>query len=251
MWQEALGALPQADWSLALVYARVQAFILVLPGFGERVLPARLRVSIAVLLTPLLAGFTPAREVPDAPLAFVTGLGTEMVIGFMAGGLLRVLAMALDVATTAIAATASLSQIMGVQNEGSPHPVGNMLHLGGLALLMALGFPVMVVELLADSLQIWPPGSLPDAGYILDNGVRVVANSFWLAMMLAAPFTLGGFLYQALSGIINRVMPALPVVFIGAPGSILLALIALSILAPLLVSIWAGQVLDFQLELPR
>ena len=29
-----------------------------------------------------------------------------------------------------------------------------------------------------------------------------------LAMLLAAPFTLGGFLFQALSGVINRVMPA-------------------------------------------
>ncbi|MDM7458861.1 MAG: flagellar biosynthetic protein FliR [Paracoccus sp. (in: a-proteobacteria)] len=251
MLQEALGAFAQADWSLALVYARVQAFFLVLPGFGERILPVRLRVSFAIVLTPFLAGFTIPRAIPDAPLALLSGPGAEMVIGFMAGGLLRILVMALDVATTAIAATASLSQIMGIQNEASPHPVGNMLHLGGLALLMALGFPVMLVQLLADSLLIWPPGSMPDAGYILDNGVRIVASSFWLAMMLAAPFTLGGFLYQALSGIINRVMPALPVVFIGAPGSILLALIALCVLAPLLVSIWAAQVLDFQLELPR
>ena len=66
-------------------------------------------------------------------------------------------------------------------------------------------------------------------------------------MMLAAPFTLGGFLYQALSGVINRVMPALPVVFIGAPASILLALMGLVILAPLLVGIWANAVMGFML----
>jgi flagellar biosynthetic protein FliR len=75
----------------------------------------------------------------------------------------------------------------------------------------------------------------------------MVSDSFWLAMMLAAPFTLGGFLFQALSGVINRVMPALPVVFIGAPASILLALAGLAILAPLLVSIWADLVLSFML----
>lgn len=44
-----------------------------------------------------------------------------------------------------------------------------------------------------------------------------------LAMLLAAPFILGGFLFQMLSRMISKVMPALPVVFITAPGAILLA----------------------------
>ena len=170
-----------------------------------------------------------------------------MAIGFLTGAFLRLLALALDVATTAIAATASLSQIMGIQNETSPHPVGNLIQLAALAVLMALGLPVMILELLADSLRIWPPGAFPDADYVLANGVRVVADSFWLAMMLAAPFTIGGFLFQALSGVINRVMPSLPVIFIGAPVSILLALVALAILAPLLISLWADRVLGFML----
>ncbi len=65
--------------------------------------------------------------------------------------MLRLLTIAIDIATTAIAATASLSQIMGIQNEMSPHPIGNMLHLAGMAVLMAMGLPVMIVELIADS----------------------------------------------------------------------------------------------------
>ena len=66
-------------------------------------------------------------------------------------------------------------------------------------------------------------------------------------MMLAAPFTLGGFMFQALSGVINRVMPALPVVFIGSPAAVLLALAGLALLAPLLVGLWADAVLGFML----
>ncbi len=42
-------------------------------------------------------------------------------------------------------------------------------------------------------------------------------------------------------------MPALPVVFIGAPASILLALMGLVILAPQLVGIWANAVMGFML----
>lgn len=247
MWAELQALVPGVDWALVLVYVRVQAFVLALPGLGDRAVPGRVKVAVAFALAPLLSGIVPGPAMPAAPLAITGQVAIEMVLGFTAGIMLRLLVLALDIATTAIAATASLSQIMGIQNEMSPHPIGNMLHLGGLAILMALGLPVMLVELIADSLRLWPPAQLPPVEGLAMAIVRLVADSFWLAMVLAAPFTLGGFLYQALSGVINRVMPALPVVFIGAPASVLLALIGLAVLAPLLVGLWADAVLSFML----
>ncbi|MFN4102650.1 MAG: flagellar biosynthetic protein FliR, partial [Pararhodobacter sp.] len=119
--------MPGLDWSLVLVYARVQACILILPGLGERVLPARLRVALALAITPLLADLVPGQSVPETPLQILTGLGAQMLLGFVTGGFLRLLALALDIATTAIAATASLSHIMGVQNDSAPHPIGNLM----------------------------------------------------------------------------------------------------------------------------
>ncbi len=247
MWNQLQSIFPGLDWSLVLVYARIQACILILPGLGERVLNARVKVAIAVAIAPLLAGAVQRQAMPAQPVGMLAQIGTEVLLGFATGTLLRLLAVAIDIATTAIAATASLSQIMGIQNEMAPHPIGNLLHLGGIAILMALGLPIMLVQLMADSLNLWPPGALPSAEGLAMAVLRVVTDSFWLAMMLAAPFTLGGFLFQALSGVVNRVMSALPVVFIGAPASILLALAALAILAPLLVGIWADAVLGFML----
>ena len=68
--------------------------------------------------------------------------------------------------------------------------------------------------------------------------------------MLASPFVLGGFLFQAISGVVNRVMPAFPVVFAAAPAAILLALVALAILSVPLVAVWADAILDFTLPEP-
>ena len=247
MWDQLQAIVPGLDWALVLVYVRVQACVVALPGLGERVISARVKVAIALALAPLLSGIAPGPQMPEQPLGMIAQVGVEMVLGFATGIMLRLLTIAIDIATTAIAATASLSQIMGIQNEMSPHPIGNMLHLAGMAVLMAMGLPVMIVELIVDSLRLWPPADLPQVEGLVMAVVRMVTDSFWLAMMLAAPFTLGGFLYQALSGVINRVMPALPVVFIGAPASILLALMGLVILAPLLVGIWANAVMGFML----
>lgn len=250
MWQQLSDLVPGLDWHLVLVYARVQACVLILPGLGERLIPVRVRVSAAMAVTPLLAGLVPPVPAPQEALPMIAQVAGEMLIGLAAGALLRLLALALDIATTAIAATASLSQIIGVQNEAAPHPVGNLMHLGGMAVLMALGLPVMLVQLMADSLILWPPTEWPTIENLAPAAVRVVADSFALAMMLAAPFTLGGLLFQSLSGVINRVMPSLPVVFIGAPASILLALAALALLAPMLIAIWADAVLNFTLPVP-
>lgn len=235
--------LPGLSWSWVLVYLRVQALVLVLPGLGERVVPVRVRAAAALAVTPMLAGLVPPAAMPGAPLAVLAQAAAEMLIGLAAGMGLRLLALSLDIATSAIAATASLSQLVGGQNEAAPHPIGNLVHLAGLAMLMVLGLPVMLVQLMADSLGVWPPGGWPDPDGLATEAIRLVARSFWIAMLLAAPFTLGGFMFQALSGVINRVMPALPVIFIGSPAAIMLALAALALLAPVLVGIWADAIL--------
>ena len=155
--------------------------------------------------------------------------------------------MALDIATTAMAQTASLSQIIGVSNEMAPHPIGNLLHLAGVAVVLALGLPALLCDLLADSLRLRPAGGWPDIHVLLPAIVDLVRSSFGLALVIAAPFVLGGFLFQALSGVIARVMPALPVTFIVAPAAVLLALVALTVMSPAVLRIWADAVLSVPL----
>lgn len=251
MWEDLARLVPGLEWPLVLTYVRVQAFFLALPGLGERTVPIRVKISLALAVSPLLAGYAAPLAAPGAMTGMLAQVAGETLIGLAGGGLLRLMAMAIDMATSAIAATASLSQIVGAPNEYAPHPIGNLLHLGGMAILMALGLPVMLVQLIADSLVLWPPGGWPDVAVFAPEAVRILAYSFGLAMLLAAPFSLGGFLFQALSGVINRVMPALPVVFIGSPAAIMLALAALAILAPVIVSIWAEAILDFTMPGPR
>ncbi|WP_323716248.1 flagellar biosynthetic protein FliR [Paracoccus aminovorans] len=236
---------------LLLTYCRVQACFMMLPVFSERALPVRVRTALAMAVTPLLAEQTPPAGEIDGLLQLAGLAGAEIVSGLALGGLVRLFASALDVAATAIAATSSLSQLIGAANEYSPHPIGNLMHLAGLAVLMALGFPALACDLLRESLVLRPLGDWPQVADLLSHAVGLIRQSFVLAMLLASPFILGGFLFQLLSGMISKVMPNLPIVFIAAPGAILLALLALAVLTPSIVSVWAGAVLDVAGELLR
>ncbi len=239
------------DWGLVLTYLRIQICILTMPGFGEAVVSVRIKVAVAMSLTPLLAENLTMIQLPSGAWLMFQYALAEMLLGFAMGMMVRLMAFAINIAATAIASTASLSQIIGSSNEASPHPIGNIFHLGGIALLLGLGLPIMLVRLLADGFDLWPAGGLPSADEIVSQAVDVIARSFQLAMILASPFILGGFLFQALSGVINRVMPALPVVFIGAPAAILLALCALVLLTPMIMSVWADAVLSLQVPAAR
>ncbi len=237
--------------ALLLTYCRIQACMLALPGFSMRGLPVRVRVAIAMALTPLLAEHAQLRNETQTMLHLGMLCAAEVVTGLVLGGLVRLFALAIDIAASAIAATASLSQLIGVTNEYAPHPIGNLMHLAGIALLMAMGFPLLVCELLRESLILRPVGDWPQIAELLPVVLGLLQRSFVLAMLLAAPFILGGFLFQLLSGMVSKVMPALPVMFIAAPGAILLALLALVLLTPSLLSVWAEAVLRvMEFDLP-
>lgn len=237
--------------ALILTYCRIQSCLLAMPGFSMRGVPVRVRVALAMSLTPLLAEHAQVGPAIRDLLHLGMLCAAEVITGLALGGLVRLFALAIDVAATAIAATASLSQLVGVANEYAPHPIGNLMHLAGIALLMALGLPLLVCDLLRESFLLRPVGDWPQIAQLLPVAIDLLQRSFVLALILAAPFILGGFLFQVLSGMVSKVMPALPLMFIAAPGAILLALLALVLLTPSILSVWAEAVLKvMETDLP-
>ena len=246
---EALAALPPELVALVipllLAYLRVQAAVLVFPVLSERVLSVRVRTAIAMMLAPValsVSGSTGWSQNIGLPDFAVLAL-RELLIGFLIALPARIMASALHVVTSAIGATASLSQLIGTGTEAAPHPIGVLMHMAGLALLMAMGLPMLLIDLIAQSYAAFPAGNLAVGGEQVRGFVGMVAQSFVLALALASPFILGGLLYQLLTGVVNKVMPSLPVVFIGAPAIILMALTGLAILAPAILDLWANAVL--------
>ncbi|MRX49699.1 type III secretion protein [Paracoccus sp. S-4012] len=230
-----------------LVYLRVQACLLAMPGYGERGLPARVKVGLALVLTPLFLPGSVGLGLATGP-ALVFAAMLELALGLVMGLQLRLMAVTLSIAASTIAATASLSQLFGGETEMTPHPIGNLLHLAGLALLMALGLPALLAAYLAASFEVWPAAGLPPPGRLVPALVELVARGFGLAMVLASPFILGGLLYQGITAVVGKVMPTLPVVFVGAPAAILLALAGLALFAPAILGVWADAVLGIDLE---
>lgn len=224
-------------WSAFLVFCRVGAVMALMPGFGDQLVPARIRLVLTLAFTAII---TPA-VLPQIALSdgsLVLPVAVEVTAGLAIGLGLRLFVMALQMAGMMMAQATSLAQVFGGMGPEPQPAIGNMLVSAGLALAVVSGLHVRAAELMILSYTILPPDRLAAPGDMATWGLAEIARAFSLAFMLAAPFTIAALLYNVALGVINRAMPQLMVSFVGAPALTLGGLILLAIVAPLALALW-------------
>ena len=84
-------ATAQQVYAAGLVFARLAAIVMLLPGLGETFIPARIRLAFALALSlmlfPVLVGKVPA--LPAGAGDFGLVVAREVLIGLMIGAILR------------------------------------------------------------------------------------------------------------------------------------------------------------------
>lgn len=232
------------------VFLRVGAAMAILPAFGERMIPTRIRLVLTIGFTMIIApAVAPDITVGLNDTASLGFLGAEVVAGLILGLGLRLLIMALQIAGTIAAQATSLAQIFGAASADPQPAISEVLVLGGLALAVILGFHLKVTEMLILSYEVLPAGQFRPAADLAEWGVAEVSKAFALAFSLAAPFVIASVLYNAALGVINRAMPQLMVAFVGAPAITAAALVLMALSAPHMLSVWS-LALDAQLAQP-
>lgn len=235
-----------AAWATPLVIGagavalRLSLMIFLLPGLGERAVPVRIR--LAVLLALLFALLPVVLTQSPAPTAtdLVPLFAAEALIGFGLGFTCRVMIFALTAAGTIIAQSISLSQILGsgLMDEGNPS-VSLLLTIGGAALFVTLDLHTAMIGLFAESYDVFPLMTSPDTATMAEWAVMRTADAFALAVSLALPFVLMGFLYTLVLGLVAQAMPQMMVTFVGVPANVLAGLILLALSIGLLLTRWA------------
>ena len=218
------------------VFLRVGAALAVLPAFGERMIPARIRLALALSLTALVAPGA-AHSFPEDGNALALLL-SETTIGLAFGIALRLMIIALQIAGSVAAQATSLAQIFGNAAVEPQPAIGHVLWLGGLALATLGGLHVQLVAALVETYTLFPPGIVLNPSELAEWGVGRVARVFTLGFTLAAPFVITAMLYNLALGVINKAMPQLMVALVGAPAITGAGLALLALTAPIILQAW-------------
>ncbi len=245
--EQAFGLATDVAWAGLVVFLRVAAMMVVLPGLGEQWLSARVRILLAILLAIVVApAVAPDLALPPPGLpGFLHAMATETVSGLFLGIMLRLFVFAIQTAGTIMAQSTSLSQLLGQAGTDPLPAIGHILMIAGLALLMATGFHVKAAAFVILSYDILPAMAFPNPAAVAEAGATRVAESFALAFALALPFVTLSVIYYLTLGVINKAMPQLMVAFVGAPVITLGSIALLFFTAPVVLPLWLEAVEAF------
>src|SRR5437868_10674111 len=220
-----ISLLPALAATFMLVFARVGAMVMLMPGFGESNIPVRIKLGIALLLTLIILPLH--RTAYQVDLTSMSSLAVlmvyEIIIGVVLGATARVTLSALSVAGSVIAQQLGLGFVTAVDPTQGQQGllIGNFLTILGLTLLFATDSHHLVIAALNDSYAIFAPGELMPSGDIASLATRAFAAAFRIGAQLAAPFLVFGLVFNMGLGVLARLMPQMQVYFVGVPLAIL------------------------------
>ena len=226
-----LSFLPLWAAAFLLVFARIGAMVMLLPGLGELSVPVRMRLTAALALTLLILPLhRNAFQVDLTALGPVTfAIMQEIVIGGFLGLTARLTISALQVAGSIVAQQLGLGFVTAIDPTQGQQGllVGNFLTLLGVTLVFATDLHHLIFVALNDSYAIFKPGDVPLVGDMAEQTMRTIAGAFRIGVQLSAPFLVFGLLFNIGLGVLSRLMPQMQVFFVGLPLSILVGFVIL------------------------
>lgn len=230
-----ISLLPALAVSFVLMFARIGAMVMLLPGLGEVSIPVRVKLGIALMLTLIIMPLHRAAyqvEVQSSLAPLMVMMAQEIVIGVVLGATARITLAALQVAGSVVAQQLGLGFVTAVDpTQGQQGALlGNFLTLLGLTLLFATDMHHLIIAALNDSYNIFAPGTLLPSGDVASLATRAFTTAFKIGIQLSAPFIVFGLVFNLGLGILARLMPQMQVYFVGVPLSILGGFLILAVI---------------------
>jgi flagellar biosynthetic protein FliR len=221
-------ALPVQVYGAGLIFARVGALAMLIPGLGEQSVPPRIRLAFAFLFTLVLYPVERA-TLPGVPASLGELVGQiiiEILIGLAIGSLMRLFLGSLAVAgeVVSLQTTLSFAQTTNPLGAAPTTTVATFLTLLGLTMIFATDLHHLFIGAVARSYVLFPAGKGAPVGDFGALMVRTFGQTFVLGLQLAAPVVVFSLVFNVAAGFIGRVMPQFQVFFVATPLTVLLGL---------------------------
>ena len=229
----------------SLVFSRVGAMVMLMPGIGDAVVPPRVRLGFALLMslliTPLVSHTVGA--IPPTIGGLTARIIHEILIGLMIGSVLKIALIALSTAGEIISlqTTLSFAQTANPAQAQSSTAVATFLSMLGLTLIMVTDLHHLFIGAIVHSYDIFPFSRAAPVNDAATLAMRTVAQSFSLGVQLAAPVIVFSVVFNLATGLIGRVMPAFQIFFVASPLSVIFGLSLLALSLGGIAMVWSDR----------
>lgn len=197
---------------------------MVAPGISSARIPVTVRLFVALAFTlsvlPLVEGSMRDVLRSVSVAGFAGLLGSEIAIGVSIGMMARCLFLALQFGAVTIASLVGANSgipTLAIEDDEASQPFANLITLSAVVLFFVTDLHAELVVSLVKSFDILPLDKGFDAATTLREIVESLGVAFLIALQISAPFVMYSLLVNLLLGLINRMIPQVPVQFVSAP----------------------------------
>lgn len=216
--------------SAMLAFARIGTVIILVPGFGDARISARIRIALGVIVSLALLPAVPKTIVPDQPALLASLIAFEVTVGLFLATAVRLFLSTVHVLGAQISYSAGLANSIS-PNDGnfeSASSLSSLVYMGAIAFMFATDTHHLILKGILLSYDAIPVGTLP----VIDMAqqiARISADVFYIALSIGAPFLVFSILFNLALGLANKVMPAMQVFFVASPAMIIIGIGILAI----------------------
>jgi len=243
-------------FDFAMVLTRVSAFFLILPIFGFKAIPMRIKVALALFISlfftmaaPHAARSNPGEEI--SMLEVVLLLSNEAIYGLCMG-----------LIVTSVFATVkfcgriterqmglAMAQILDPLTGEQGQPLGMLMEMIFIiAFLSANGHHLFLLTI-SRSYEAFPAGSIPTLPIMISGIVKSGSTLLIAGLRLAAPMLAAFLLLMVVLAVVARIAPETNILFISLPLRVGLGLMLAAVFIPFITGFvgefadWMGKLL--------
>ncbi len=206
-----------------VVFCRIGGCLLVIPGFSSPRVSVRARlfvaIAVALALTPLLVKQVQPAVAAAEPVTLLGLILSESLKGLLIGLLGRCFFIALETMAMAISFSIGMSTPIGAAIEGQDAvpPIVSLVSMAAMLLIFVTDLHWEIFRGLAVSYDVLPINQSFDPRVGVVQLTDEATKTFLFTLRIAAPFLVFSLVANFALGLINKLVPQIPVSFISPP----------------------------------
>ncbi len=231
-----------------LVLTRISAFFLVLPVFGWKSIPIRVKVAVTVLLSIFLSVTTPMKvdaqgiSVIESVLLIANEATYGLALGLIAVALFSAVKLSGRIIERQMGM--AMAEIFDPLTGERSQPLGSLLEMIFILLFLSANGHHLFLLIISKSYESFPAGSIPTMPVLAGGVVRAGSVMFLAALRLAAPMLAAFLILMVVLAILARMVPEMNILFISFPLRVGLGLLMAAIFLPF-VNGFIGEFADW------
>lgn len=219
-----------------MVLTRISAFFLVAPVFSWRIIPARVKVSMVMLLTVFFSLITPFNinpkqvSVPEAILL----LSNEALYGLAMGLIAVIVFSAVRMFGVIIERQMGfmMSSVLDPSTGQRGQPIATLMEIIFILLFLSANGHHLLLLIISRSYEAFPSGQIPTIPHLVEGVTQAGSAMLIAGLRLAAPILAAFLVLMVILGVFARIMPDMNILFISMPLRVGLGLLMAGIFLP-------------------